>query len=322
MKHLQTIQRQQVSMAVSADPGVVHKFRNGFSECVSEVSRYMGTGAEAGISQRLVEHLTSCVQQISTRPAQQPLSPEDINNNSASKRLQTLQLIPSRLPSGELALLLPNSHHSLFHDNQVSTTSESPVAVSSSRSSAFTAVTRDRSPLHSPISSTNSDCYSPTLPTEVSSTSGLPPPPISFQTPVTVITDSAMLNPQQRFLEVRSQQNDSKDPLDFSIKKDTTTRSFSPPLTYKRPFHDDSSDKLLIKSFEINQPLKMPRYAADANPPIIIQPERRDTVVMQKLLSNPFVGTPTIPNQFYEKSRVDLQPQQPSTSSRDMWRPW
>ncbi|XP_075237807.1 deadpan [Lycorma delicatula] len=150
VKHLQTIQRQQLSTAVGTDPTVLHKFKNGFNECATEVSRYINhmEGIENCVKQRLVSHLASCVsglQQISPQLtstyqgtnsnnnnnsnnslflnntsnnlSQQNSSisslSEDVNNNHASSRLQSmmtsLQLIPSRLPTGELALLLPNS---------------------------------------------------------------------------------------------------------------------------------------------------------------------------------------------------------------------
>lgn len=184
VKHLQTIQRQQMTMAVNADPGVVHKFKTGFNECAGEVSRYIGRmdGVEPGVKQRLVSHLASCVnglQQISpfttngnSLGSQNSSTNEDVNNNTASARLQMmtgLQLIPSRLPTGELALLLPNSQHLPFFppplDNQVSTTTESPKStitshsVDRSHNSAFTAVGKERfirSPLPSPSSTTAS----------------------------------------------------------------------------------------------------------------------------------------------------------------------
>lgn len=156
VKHLQNVQRQQLSQAVSTDPHTLHKFKAGFSECATEVSRYVSRmdGVEPAVRQRLVAHLSGCVQglqQVAPSPFSFPpmgqglgsglglgqglnagLSPGlgsslaspptvlqqvqqlsgDINNNSnvsSSSRVQSLQLIPSRLPTGELALLLPNS---------------------------------------------------------------------------------------------------------------------------------------------------------------------------------------------------------------------
>lgn len=51
VRHLQNIQRNQLAIAMATDPTVLHRFKNGFSECVTEVSRIRGScmPAEAGI---------------------------------------------------------------------------------------------------------------------------------------------------------------------------------------------------------------------------------------------------------------------------------
>jgi len=41
VKHLQSVQRQQLNMAIQSDPTVVHKFKTGFVECAEEVNRYV-----------------------------------------------------------------------------------------------------------------------------------------------------------------------------------------------------------------------------------------------------------------------------------------
>lgn len=38
VKHLQNVQRQQLSQAVATDPHTLHKFKSGFYECATEVS--------------------------------------------------------------------------------------------------------------------------------------------------------------------------------------------------------------------------------------------------------------------------------------------
>lgn len=138
VKHLQTIQRNQLTMAVQTDPTILHKFRAGFADCTDEVTRYINQidGVEAGVKQRLLNHLSTCVgglQQIfpfnygstnyrsNTAPfsaAASPASihtpsnilqlPQDVNNNGRIQ-MNGVQLIPSRLPTGELALVMPNS---------------------------------------------------------------------------------------------------------------------------------------------------------------------------------------------------------------------
>lgn len=225
VKHLQTIQRQQLAVAVATDPTVLHKFKTGFNECASEVSRYISRieGVEPAVKQRLVAHLSNCVsslQQLSPftfgtnnaintinsvfptmgssalhLPLQQgpnnssstglptilPQIPSgDVNNNhhhSTGTRLQMsggLQLIPSRLPTGELALLLPNtgqipgnvlpffpppattqgtSTPTLTTSTATSTPNSGPTSTVTSGSidrshpSAFTAVMRSQSPV-------------------------------------------------------------------------------------------------------------------------------------------------------------------------------
>lgn len=37
VRHLQNIQRNQLAIAMATDPTVLHRFKNGFSECVTEV---------------------------------------------------------------------------------------------------------------------------------------------------------------------------------------------------------------------------------------------------------------------------------------------
>ncbi|XP_065213175.1 hairy/enhancer-of-split related with YRPW motif protein 2-like [Planococcus citri] len=156
VKHLQSIQRQHLSAAVASDPTVVHKFKTGFNECAGEVSRYIGglEGIDNGVKQRLILHLTSCITNLQPAATPSVANPfnisndiripntEDLNNNDAARfqAIPGLQLIPSRLPSGELALLLPNSSSlsSLF-PNTFDLNNRS-------HASAFTPVSKDVKP--------------------------------------------------------------------------------------------------------------------------------------------------------------------------------
>ncbi|XP_014216999.1 protein deadpan-like [Copidosoma floridanum] len=198
VKHLQQIQRQQLSSAVATDPVVLTKFRSGFSECANEVSRYVNhlENVDPTVKQRLVSHLNNCVSNL-----QQPLSPfynhyvpymperlypevkvgfqadvqgcggGDENNNSShgatapGPRIQipsNVQLIPSRLPTGELALLVPPSANITGNfpgffpptgsEQQSTPTGNTRIGTPS----AFTAVQRTHSPLLSPSTSTTS----------------------------------------------------------------------------------------------------------------------------------------------------------------------
>lgn len=63
VKHLQKLQRQQLAAAIAADPAVLHRFRSGFSDCAVEVRRYLSRLASVptGLRHRLGNHLTSCI---------------------------------------------------------------------------------------------------------------------------------------------------------------------------------------------------------------------------------------------------------------------
>ncbi len=197
VKHLQTIQRNQIAIAVQNDPTVIHKFKAGFSDCTDEVSRYISRmeGVDSGVKSRLLSHLNNCVgvqqpQQItpythltaanSYRSANilgssatgsiasilpnsvsMPLS-QDVNNNG---RIQVggMQLIPSRLPTGELALVMPNSSNlPYFPSSNFPPQNQIEVNVTVPRISAFNSVTKSHtkrlsnSPPLSPTSSITS----------------------------------------------------------------------------------------------------------------------------------------------------------------------
>ncbi|XP_063535954.1 protein deadpan-like [Cydia strobilella] len=66
VKHLQTLQRQQLAAAIAADPAVLHRFRSGFGDCAVEVRRYLSRLASVptGLRHRLGNHLTSCINGI------------------------------------------------------------------------------------------------------------------------------------------------------------------------------------------------------------------------------------------------------------------
>ncbi|XP_015605337.1 protein hairy [Cephus cinctus] len=180
VKHLQTVQRQQLSTAVATDPAVLTKFRTGFSECATEVSRYVShlENVEPAVKQRLVSHLNNCVtnlQQMAPFYSHYvPYMPERLypevkvgfqsdfqsgdENNNGSARIQIpsgVQLIPSRLPTGELALLVPQSAGIAANFPFFPPAGESTSRIG--QSSAFTAVHhRSHSPLLSPSTSTSS----------------------------------------------------------------------------------------------------------------------------------------------------------------------
>nr|AKG92780.1 deadpan [Leptinotarsa decemlineata] len=162
VKFLQNVQRQHLALAMANDSSVLRKFKNGFNECASEIDKYMGQvdGTDSTIKQRVSSHLQKCIGGIeqvaqfnfpgfnnfpfiggntiiTTTPNQAETASnmdtrDDQNNNPRIQIPQGIQLIPSRLPSGELALLVPNSSNMPYFPTAVNTSIQ--------RSSAFATV--------------------------------------------------------------------------------------------------------------------------------------------------------------------------------------
>ncbi|KFM73076.1 Transcription factor HES-4-A, partial [Stegodyphus mimosarum] len=111
VKHLQNLQRQQMT----PDPSMMAKFRAGFAECASEVSRFMSRveGIDHTVRQRLLNHLANCLTGMNNPPPT-PLPPVHVqvggapeSESNSTRLLGGVQLVPTRLPSGDIAFLLP-----------------------------------------------------------------------------------------------------------------------------------------------------------------------------------------------------------------------
>ncbi|KAG8179461.1 hypothetical protein JTE90_021025 [Oedothorax gibbosus] len=162
VRHLQNIQRQQMAAAISTDSSVLNKFKAGFNECATEVTRYVSRieGVDPALRQRLLSHLSSCLttmnnashfqqQQSFQSNMLQSLSVQipaglrsssngDINNNATGKVFAGLSVIPSRLPNGDFAFLLPSqSIPGSFHlpSSSVSASSSLPSSSGPDRNS-------------------------------------------------------------------------------------------------------------------------------------------------------------------------------------------
>ncbi|XP_054716111.1 transcription factor HES-1-A-like [Uloborus diversus] len=239
VRHLQNIQRQQMAAAISTDSSVLNKFKAGFNECATEVSRYVSRieGVDPALRQRLLSHLSNCLTTMNTAsqfqqqqtsnisfggsfpsmlqslsvqipagistvgivPAGRNSSGDlnigivpssrnstgDINNNSTSSNgkqlFAGLSVIPSRLPNGDFAFLLPSqaltgSGSMAFHlpsvsassslpsssgpDRSVSQSSWPPVSPSSSKRSASPdAMSEDNVVLSPTCSDAGSDVF-------------------------------------------------------------------------------------------------------------------------------------------------------------------
>ncbi|KAL3244845.1 hypothetical protein MRX96_018435 [Rhipicephalus microplus] len=106
VKHLQQLQRQQAARSIVSDNSVADKFRAGYRECAAEVGRYLGRldGVDGAVRQRVMGHLASRVSELSTPP---PSPGSEDGGHFFNASAGSVQLLPTRLPSGEIAFLLP-----------------------------------------------------------------------------------------------------------------------------------------------------------------------------------------------------------------------
>ena len=77
VKHLRSVQRQQLALAAAADSTVVGKYRAGFSECAQEVTRYLSQveGLNHETRAKLELHLQGCIHRgppVTETPQTQP----------------------------------------------------------------------------------------------------------------------------------------------------------------------------------------------------------------------------------------------------------
>ncbi|RZC37946.1 hairy [Asbolus verrucosus] len=163
VKHLQNLQRQQAAMSAATDPSVVSKFRAGFSECATEVGRF--PGLDPIVKRRLLQHLANCLNQGS-KPQEVPQVQVHIVPNSGAEVAQNngiilsngngtgVQLVPTRLPNGDIALVLPTAATTAAPQNPPNN-SPLPLLVpipqrTSSTASASSSGASNYSPSHSP----------------------------------------------------------------------------------------------------------------------------------------------------------------------------
>ncbi|KAJ8911035.1 hypothetical protein NQ315_017401 [Exocentrus adspersus] len=187
VKHLQNVQRQQLALAMATDPSVLRKFKTGFNECATEIDRYIcqADGVDTAMRQRVSSHLQKCIGGIeqvaqfsfpgfsglpilsgtgvftsNQSQVESSSAAGDQNNNPRIQIPQGIQLIPSRLPSGELALLVPNSSNLPYFPATVTQTVQQ-------RSSAFAAVIPQSAATDNLVPKTLSPPLSPVNPEEI-----------------------------------------------------------------------------------------------------------------------------------------------------------
>lgn len=290
-----------------------------------------------GVRQRLLNHLSTCVsglQQVTPfnpRPSLVPVPPsappmlptsslEDVNNNEASTRLQLasgLQIIPSRLPTGELALLLPGSSGLFSSPPEVSSSESS----ASDRVSAFTVVDhKSKSPLPSPTSSTEGDPYLSPHNAEVTSTShdsifkvpSLQPktlPKPSFFSPYTNESSLLMKAPpyqpsKEAFASVIYR------PLITTLSKPHESKRAGFSIEVDAKTDDEKKDPIDFSMKRLVAPLKTPLSDLPCNIPLL-----KTTSKVPDDGETHTSSAPMISSSVATTSNSD-------SSNRDMWRPW
>lgn len=350
VKHLQDVQRQQLAIAIASDPTVLRKFKSGFNECATEINKYVTQieGVDESLRQRINSHLTKCmsgieqVVQISI-PGFPFLSgsgmlsntdSDDLNNNPRIQIPQGLQLIPSRLPTGEFALLLPNSSNLPLFGSQ---------GPSTQRQSAFVSVVPSTSSLKSPSTSGSSQNDDVIL---VSHTYQRSPSPKAFK-PVhkSAFTAVEMLH---QVPQVTSTQQEVvktfKYPIHQSTDKERCKKIVEPlcVITNQSERYKQAQVREDAANFEENIPFGVKRPASIdqglltvASQDILFPPSKRfKSSEYERFKASEAFKRPQVPEMQQQQGSCSLsasdRKQEVSaevkgnqgTEQSDMWRPW
>lgn len=171
VRHLQATQRRSLAAAAAADPAVLPRFREGFTECAAEATNFLTRSANlpGPARARLRQHLSACISAL-----HQPTTPAIPHEFNGNIHVGGVPLIPSRLPTGELALVLPANSQLPF------TPTNSDFMLNKDHVSAFQAVrnasNRPPSPTSS-ISSCDSINSEPATPPHRNLSAAFPTPP-------------------------------------------------------------------------------------------------------------------------------------------------
>ena len=251
VKHLESLQRQQVAMASATDPSVLNKFRAGFTECASEVSRF--SGLEAGVKRRLLAHLASCLTNDTANAASQTTTPATTVTPQSVQSAQTtttqlqvhilpqvdstqiqvqqsngilymnangtlLQLVPTRLSNGHIALVAAGAKTCTTTSTAISTPASTPASSPAPSSPLPTLI-----PIPQRTASTAS-ASSSTSSTSSTSTSG--GSPVSFEAPPANFREQSE-SPSPVFRDVATSPAMSSG---YTSDPEFDPRVYSPPL--------------------------------------------------------------------------------------------
>lgn len=196
VKHLESMQRNNVALSAATESTVANKFKAGFTECSNEVSRF--PGLEPHVRKRLMLHLNTFFNKDSSGatagpkgrtptppppPPSHPPPPTDASNlqlhlDSSQNAILLgapgsscgVQLVPTRLPNGDIALVLPSRPNG---------TSPSPPSIAPTPPSTRSS---DSSGTESPMPDRPSSCYSMGSSCDSADTYGPPDLPLALVT--------------------------------------------------------------------------------------------------------------------------------------------
>lgn len=79
VRYLQTLQRSPTNLNVPNEAVTLHRFKDGFSDCTNEVSRYINEidGVDVNVKKRLMGHLSNCVTRIQHSTPTHTPAPDD-----------------------------------------------------------------------------------------------------------------------------------------------------------------------------------------------------------------------------------------------------
>ncbi|KAL5015508.1 hypothetical protein ScPMuIL_009778 [Solemya velum] len=99
--YLRNMQQQQMATAMVTDLSVGGKYRSGFTECASEVVRYLGSvqGINEDMKYRLENHITKCVHNVSSNCKENPSPQPMVQTQSICVQIpDRLSPVPAPLP--------------------------------------------------------------------------------------------------------------------------------------------------------------------------------------------------------------------------------
>lgn len=330
VKHLQNIQRQQMILTAQTDSTILHKFKSGFVDCADEVTRFIGQmdGLDMGVRQRVSNHLNNCVSNIqqqiniNTSPFGQfgqhqsssspfPLLSDMNNNNNAAAamngrggiQVNGVQLVPSRLPSGEIALIMPNnmSLNSLLNNTSSPTPTFNPIVKSTPTTNGLIVPsgnypTYPRMSAFNPIISAQSHQYSSNMSSSPSLHANNSPP----LSPVSSISSSDL------------------DSHPYNMMNSSTVATTTPPLSSSGAANSSSSLNISspsdVSMLAVHPRLQQPQVSSTTQQ----LPKKRSYAMMNEAFDQSS-STDSEEHHTEEKSpKLDVD----DCAKDDMWRPW